>query len=163
MPRPHERSQARCVLCATLSVAVLSVLLLAACTTAQAGLDLSAGSVDAAGRHRVGSAGPGGSAQPSGSANPNVVQISAQGIKFEQTTVTAPADTPFQIVFENKDPGTPHNVALQGRRQRGRDVQGRRCSTASRRATYDVPALDAGTYAFVCTVHPTMIGTLTAQ
>ena len=29
--------------------------------------------------------------------------------------------------------------------------------------TYDVPALDAGAYAFVCTVHPTMIGTLTAQ
>ena len=29
--------------------------------------------------------------------------------------------------------------------------------------TYDVPPLDAGSYAFVCTVHPTMIGTLTAQ
>ena len=29
--------------------------------------------------------------------------------------------------------------------------------------TYDVPAIDAGQYAFVCTVHPTMIGTLNAQ
>ena len=29
--------------------------------------------------------------------------------------------------------------------------------------TYDVPALDAGAYAFVCTVHPTMTGTLTVQ
>jgi len=29
--------------------------------------------------------------------------------------------------------------------------------------TYDVPALDAGQYAFVCTVHPTMVGTLNAQ
>ncbi len=28
---------------------------------------------------------------------------------------------------------------------------------------YDVPALDAGAYAFVCTVHPTMIGTLNAE
>ena len=28
---------------------------------------------------------------------------------------------------------------------------------------YDVPALDAGSYAFVCTVHPTMTGTLTVQ
>jgi len=26
--------------------------------------------------------------------------------------------------------------------------------------TYDVPALAAGTYQFVCTVHPNMIGTL---
>ena len=29
--------------------------------------------------------------------------------------------------------------------------------------TYDVPALPAGTYGFVCTVHPNMTGTLTAK
>ena len=29
--------------------------------------------------------------------------------------------------------------------------------------TYDVPALPAGTYGFVCTVHPNMTGTLTAR
>ena len=29
--------------------------------------------------------------------------------------------------------------------------------------TYDVPALAAGSYQFVCTVHPNMVGTLTAQ
>ena len=28
---------------------------------------------------------------------------------------------------------------------------------------YDVPALAAGPYAFVCTVHPSMTGTLTVQ
>jgi plastocyanin len=28
--------------------------------------------------------------------------------------------------------------------------------------TYDVPALDAGAYTFVCNVHPTMVGTMTA-
>jgi plastocyanin len=29
--------------------------------------------------------------------------------------------------------------------------------------TYDVPALAAGTYEFVCTVHPNMRGTLTVE
>ncbi|MFM2194015.1 MAG: Cupredoxin-like domain, partial [Chloroflexota bacterium] len=29
--------------------------------------------------------------------------------------------------------------------------------------TYNVPALDAGTYAFICTVHPNMAGTLTVK
>ena len=29
--------------------------------------------------------------------------------------------------------------------------------------TYEVPALPAGTYGFVCTVHPNMTGTLTAK
>ena len=29
--------------------------------------------------------------------------------------------------------------------------------------TYDVPPLPAGGYAFVCTVHPNMTGTLTAN
>ena len=29
--------------------------------------------------------------------------------------------------------------------------------------TFEVPALTAGSYAFVCTVHPNMTGTLTVQ
>ena len=29
--------------------------------------------------------------------------------------------------------------------------------------TYSVPALPAGTYAFVCSVHPNMTGTLTVK
>ena len=36
-------------------------------------------------------------------------------------------------------------------------------STASGETTYAVPALAAGTYPFVCTVHPNMTGTLTVQ
>ena len=29
--------------------------------------------------------------------------------------------------------------------------------------TYDVPPLQAGSYGFICSVHPTMAGTLTVQ
>ena len=77
--------------------------------------------------------------------------------------MTAPADTPFQIVFENKDPGTPHNVALHLGDATGAELFKGAVFNGVETRTYDVPALDAGAYAFVCTVHPTMIGTLTAK
>ena len=96
-------------------------------------------------------------------AAPNVVQISALGIKYEQTAVTAPADTPFQIAFENKDAGVPHNVSLHLGDATGAELFKGAIFNGVETRTYDVPALDAGSYAFVCTVHPTMIGTLTVE
>lgn len=100
---------------------------------------------------------------PAGSGNLNVVVISAQGVKFEQTTVTAPADTPFQIQFENKDPGTPHNLAIHLGDANGAELFKGVVFSGVATQVYDVPALDAGSYAFVCTVHPTMVGTLNAE
>lgn len=100
---------------------------------------------------------------PAGSANPNLVVISALGIKFEQTTATAPAGTPFQIQFENKDAGTPHNVAIHLGSPTGAELFKGEVFSGVATRVYDVPALDAGAYAFVCTVHPTMVGTLNAE
>jgi plastocyanin len=100
---------------------------------------------------------------PAGSANPNLVMISALGVKFEQTAVTAPADTPFQVQFENKDAGTPHNVALHQGGPTGAELFKGEVFNGVATRVYDVPALDAGTYAFVCTIHPTMTGTLTVE
>lgn len=74
--------------------------------------------------------------------------------------MTAPAGKPFQIKFENKDPGTPHNVAIN---LNGAELFKGTPFNGVATQTYDVPALDAGQYAFACTIHPTMTGTLTAQ
>src|SRR5262245_13301186 len=144
-----------------LSAAILSVALVAACTQASAGWTY----VPAPSKTPTpsGSGEPSGSAAPSGPAGPNVVQISAMGIKFEQSTVTAPVDTPFQIQFENKDPGTPHNVAVKTGDANGPEIFQGTVFNGVETRVYDVPALDAGAYAFVCTVHPTMIGTLNVQ
>ena len=103
--------------------------------------------VAAAGERRHGVGGP--------------VQISAQDVQFEQKAVSAPAGTAFVIHFDNKDAGH----AAQRRRSRTRAA--RTCSRASivtgpGTADYQVPALAAGTYPFVCDVHPNMTGTLTA-
>jgi Copper binding proteins, plastocyanin/azurin family. len=140
-----------------LTIAILSAAIVAACTTASAGWTYApAPSMTP----RPSSAA---SAEPSGSSSPNLVTISALGIKYEQATVTAHAGTPFQIAFENKDPGTPHNVSIHQGGATGAELFKGTVFNGVATQTYEVPALDAGTYAFVCTVHPTMVGTLTVQ
>jgi plastocyanin len=143
-----------------LVAAILSAALVGACTTASAGWTYAPAPTKAAAS--AGASG-GASAEPSGSGNPNLVMISASGIKYEQTTVTAPAGVPFQIAFDNKDAGTPHNVTIHLGGSTGAELFKGTIFNGVETRTYDVPALDAGQYAFVCTVHPTMIGTLNAQ
>lgn len=101
--------------------------------------------------------------EPAATANPNLVMITAFGIKFDQAAVTAPAGKPFQIQFDNKDTSTPHNVAIHQGGPTGAEVFKGAVFPGPETRTYDVPALAAGQYAFVCTVHPSMTGTLTAQ
>jgi len=89
------------------------------------------------------------------------LQLSALNIAFEQTSLTAPAGTPFQIEFDNKDASVPHNVDIHD--ASGAEVFKGEIFPGPAKRVYDVPALDAGAYAFACTVHPTMTGTLTVQ
>jgi len=141
-----------------LPVAFLSAAIVAACTTAGAGWTyMPAPSLTPPPASGAPSGQPSG---PAATSNPNLVAISALGIKFEQASATAPAGKPFQIAFENKDPGTPHNVAIHQGSPSGAEVFKGEVFSGVATKTYDVPALTAGPYAFVCTVHPTMTGTL---
>ena len=140
-----------------LSILMLSTAFVAACTSASPGWTYAPAPSSTPAPTSAASAGP------SASANANLVTISALGIKYEQDTVTAPAGVPFQLVFENKDAGTPHNVSLHLGSATGAELFKGPIFNGVASRTYDVPALDAGTYAFVCTVHPTMVGTLTAK
>ena len=144
-----------------LTVAILLAAVVGACRTASAGWTCAPAPSKTVAPSAEASAG--GSAEPSGSGNPNLVMISALGIKYEQTTVTAPAGVPFQIAFDNKDAGTPHNVTIHQGGSTGAELFKGTIFNGIESRTYDVPAIDAGQYAFVCTVHPTMIGTLNAQ
>ena len=101
--------------------------------------------------------------RPSGEAAGPVLQISALNVLFEQAELTAPADQPFQIEFDNKDAGVPHNVAIHRDSPTGEEVFKGEIFNGPEKRTYDVPPLPAGPYAFVCTVHPTMTGTLTVE
>ena len=142
-----------------LTAALLFAAIVAGCTDASAGWTYAPASITPP---SSGSASAEASA-PAGSGNPNLVMISALNIKFEQTTLTAPADTPFQVQFENKDPGTQHNVALHLGDVNGAELFKGEIFTGVATRVYNVQALDAGAYAFVCNVHPTMIGTLNVE
>jgi cytochrome c oxidase subunit 2 len=99
---------------------------------------------------------------PSGGAG-ETVKVTAEGVKYVETAISAKAGDPFRIEFENKDAGTPHNVAIHQGSATGAEVYKGEIFNGVATKTYDVPPLDAGAYAFVCTVHPTMTGTLTVQ
>ncbi len=106
---------------------------------------------------------PSGSPAPSGSAAPSgaVIELTAQGIQFQQTSLQAPAGQAFQIKFSNNDAGTPHNVDIKD--ASGASVFKGEIFSGVASRTYDVPALAAGSYTFICDVHPNMTGTLTVK
>jgi plastocyanin len=98
-------------------------------------------------------------AAPAGSPSGDGVTIVAKDIKFVPTAVSVKADTAFDLVFDNQD-GAPHNIDISS--SGGTTVFKGEIVTSSK-VTYAVPALPAGTYGFVCDVHPEMKGTITAQ
>jgi plastocyanin len=89
------------------------------------------------------------------------VQIVASGIQFTTTEVTAPADQPFAIEFDNQDSGVPHDVDIRDQVQAV--VFNSEPFNGVETRTLDVPALGAATYQFFCSIHPNMTGTLTVQ
>lgn len=108
-----------------------------------------------------GTAGPAGSAAPSGGPGgsggpgPGAITITASGIKFDVSTLTAPADKPFKITLDNKDPGTNHDVDILD--ASGAKVFDMKDFTGPAVKTADVPALKAGTYKFECSIHPALM------
>ena len=104
---------------------------------------------------------PGSDAPPPPDGPAADVRVTAQGIEFVEKTWTGPADTPFTIAFANEDPATPHNIELN-------DASGAVAWKGDlfpgvETRVYEVPALPAGEYTFVCIVHPNMTGTATLQ
>ncbi len=104
----------------------------------------------------------GASSSPGGSqAAGTTLKIAAQNIQYDQSTLSAPANTAFVIEFTNNDAGVPHNVTIKD--QSGQDVFKGDIFNGVDTKQYQVPALQPGTYTFYCAVHPNMTGTLTVQ
>jgi len=101
----------------------------------------------------------GGTAQPATGGTGDAVTVVAKDIAFQTTDVAVKAGAPVTIDFDNQD-GAPHNIAIS-------DANGKTVFkgdiVSNTKVAYSVPALAAGTYTFICEVHPNMKGTITAK
>ncbi len=99
---------------------------------------------------------------PAQSADPNAPAapvVTAKDMRFLEAEVVVPAGEPFELVFDNQE-APPHNVAIL-------DASGGKLFAgeivSSQKVTYQVSTLAAGSYPFICEVHPDMKGTIVAQ
>jgi plastocyanin len=82
---------------------------------------------------------------------------------FDETKLSASANTDFTICFDNQDPGTQHNVAVLTA-ENGSVIMAGNIIIGAASELVDVPGQAAGTYFYQCQVHPTtMTGTLTIK
>jgi heme/copper-type cytochrome/quinol oxidase subunit 2 len=95
--------------------------------------------------------------------DPNPRSIAAKDIAFNKDCLAGPVNREFEITFENQEP-VPHNVAFF----RGENASAPRILPQEETpvfpgpetATYQLPALRAGSYYFHCDAHPGMSGEL---
>jgi plastocyanin/uncharacterized membrane protein len=93
----------------------------------------------------------------------DVVSVCASNEQaFDTSSLTAPAGEPFMMLFANEDEGVPHNVAVYTDDSAEESLFVGDQITGPESTTYDVPALDPGSYYFRCDVHPVMDGMLEA-
>ncbi|MEO8273570.1 MAG: cytochrome c oxidase subunit 4 [Chloroflexota bacterium] len=108
---------------------------------------------------------PGASAAPSGGGAPaGALLLEAKGFAFDLKSLEAAAGAPFVVYLKNDDPAsTPHDVEI--RSTSGTKLQGQPPTDGGAAQAYQFTALEAGTYTFICSIHPieAMTGTLTVK
>jgi plastocyanin len=142
-------------------------------STTASGSPAASGAAQSGSPTASGSAAPSGSAPQSGApqtsggpiASGSTVTIVASNAQaFDTPQVDAPANQPWTLVFDNKDPSQPHNVVILKPDGSKVDMGDTAFFQGPATRTYQVPALAAGQYPFHCEVHPTtMKGTVTLK
>jgi plastocyanin len=109
-------------------------------------------------------ASPGGGASGAPGAGGSTLNLAAKNIAYDQSSLTAPANTPLTIHFDNQDTGVGHDVAIHAGSADGQlEFQGN-VIVGPASVDYQVPALPPGTYTIICIIHPTqMVATLTVK
>jgi mono/diheme cytochrome c family protein/plastocyanin len=108
----------------------------------------------------------GGTPPPAATLPPNAptFDLVALNFAFDKQSLEVKANTAFAINLDNQDPaGTPHNVELK--KADGTVIVDPPTVDGGQKTTYVYDPLPAGTYTFICRVHPIpgMTGTLTVK
>ncbi len=93
-----------------------------------------------------------------------IVKVVAETVAFDVKELSVAAGKAFGIDFDQRDVGVGgHNVEI--RTADGASIYKGTVLNDPGQILYVVPALDAGTYTFICTIHPiaSMTGTLTVE
>jgi plastocyanin len=94
---------------------------------------------------------------PPGGECSTTIEIKANNTQFDVDEFDVPADTAFCIAFENQE-NVPHNVSIY---DGGTNLFEGEFLNEPGSITYNVPALPAGDYSFVCDAHSSMTGDVT--
>jgi plastocyanin len=86
------------------------------------------------------------------------VEITAEGLAFDASTIEATAGEDFTITLVNTD-SAPHNISIYTE-EGGESLVTGGTAEPGQTVTIDVSALDAGEYYFQCDIHPDMNGSV---
>lgn len=101
-------------------------------------------------------------AESPGEATDGTISVWADDLEFSTEQIEAPAGEPFTIEFENRE-GAPHNIAIYTDESRSEALFVGEVISGPETITYEVPALEAGEYHFLCDIHPQMNGTVIVE
>ena len=86
------------------------------------------------------------------------IDLVAQNIAFDKSTITVPAGAQVTVNFDNKDSGIPHNLAVYTNSSATTSIFVGSIITGPKTITYAFEApTTPGTYFFRCDVHPTLM------
>ncbi|KAF5036218.1 Cupredoxin-like domain protein [anaerobic digester metagenome] len=103
--------------------------------------------------------GAGVTAEAARAAEKMAVAVMAEGFSFSTETITVRAGAEVTIEFDNRDDGTPHNVAVYTDASASEAIFIGEVVTGPAEITYTFTAPETpGNYFFRCDVHPSMHG-----